>query len=110
MRPYAICLAALAWGIPAAAGARPLPYAVPVVVETRAYSALPRAVGKTPDVDVGHLLIGAEAPANVDVYALTEDETADVPVASIERRVVLRAFHPRRVERAWRGPALRVRG
>ena len=111
MRPYAICLAALAWGIPAAASARPVPYAaVPVVVETQTYSYLPRALGKTPDVDVGHLLVGAEAPANVDVYALTEDEVGDIPVASIERRVVLRPLYPRRAERAWRGPVLRVRG
>lgn len=66
--------------------------AYPVVVETRSYSRLPRPVGATPDVDVGHVLVGREAPADIDVYALTEDASATVPVVSISRRVVLRRF------------------
>lgn len=73
-----------------AAQARPYRALVPVVVETRTYSALPRDAAATPDVDVGETLIGSEAPATVDVYALTEDEVADIPVASIDRRIALR--------------------
>ncbi len=85
-----------------AAQARPYRALVPVVEETRTYSSLPRDAAATPDVDVGEVLIGSEVPATVDVYALTEDEVADIPVASIDRRVSLRAVPLRPVAAAWR--------
>jgi len=59
----------------------------PLVVERRYYSPLPRDPATTQDVDIGHVLVGTEAPATVDVYALTEDPVADIPVVSIDRRV-----------------------
>ena len=87
MRGLPIVLVALAWGSAAEAGPRPVPDAIPVVEEGVTLSRMPRRAGSVPSVDLGKVLIGAEAPARVDVYALTEDERAEVPLASIDRRV-----------------------
>lgn len=89
MRGIPVILAALAWGGAAEAGPRPVPPLAPVVVEGVGLNPVPRRPGSVPGVDIGKTLIGAEAPARVDVYALAEDGLDDVPVASIDRRVVL---------------------
>jgi hypothetical protein len=88
MRGLPVALVALAWGTAAAeAGPRRVPDLVPVVEEGVSLSRVPRRPGSVPAVDLGKVLIGAEAPARVDVYALAEDGRDHVPVASIDRFV-----------------------
>ena len=88
MRGLPLALVALAWGTAAAeAGPRHVPGFAPFVVEGVTLSRVPRRPGTVPAVDVGRVLIGAEAPARVDVYALTEDGRDDIPLASFDRRI-----------------------
>jgi len=112
MRVTTLALLGLALGC-GAAQAQTVTTIRPVVVETRHYSTLLRDPATTPDINLDPALVGAEVPATVDVYALTEDLAQDEPVVSIERRLGVREVTWTRqapVRRAHRGVVLRVKG